>query len=233
LVRSAASSVSTLSSVVANGCQTMQPVSSSPSKIPVGGFFPVRLQTGSPRRPSPGPTGQRLYAVPVLPSNPVAIAGMSRGSSVTTRSRPEALGSPAGYVVPPGHRELGPHPSLWPPPADLCLNTAGLRGPITCHWETSGSPLFSACLYPRAAFRTPMDCAIALDCFFTAPTSLRQFRCGSASISPREPVDRGRRNEAAKFALCYGPLGLLALPRPGLLLSSFHLRRIAPRKRRV
>ena len=31
-------------------------------------------------------------------------------------------------------------------------------------------------------------------------------------------------NEAAKFTLCYGPSGLLALPRPGLLLSSFHLR---------
>ena len=33
-----------------------------------------------------------------------------------------------------------------------------------------------------------------------------------------------RVNEAASFALCYGPWGLLALPRPGLLLSSFRLR---------
>jgi len=34
---------------------------------------------------------------------------------------------------------------------------------------------------------------------------------------------RGLRNEAAKFASCYGPMRLLALLRQGLLLSSFHL----------
>jgi hypothetical protein len=34
---------------------------------------------------------------------------------------------------------------------------------------------------------------------------------------------RKKRNEAAKFALCYGPVELLALHRQGRLLSSFHL----------
>ena len=34
---------------------------------------------------------------------------------------------------------------------------------------------------------------------------------------------RGSRNEAAKFALCYGPVELLALHRQGRLLSSFRL----------
>jgi hypothetical protein len=34
---------------------------------------------------------------------------------------------------------------------------------------------------------------------------------------------RGQRNEAAKFASCYGPLELLALHRQGHLHSSFHL----------
>jgi hypothetical protein len=34
---------------------------------------------------------------------------------------------------------------------------------------------------------------------------------------------RGSCNEAAKFALCYGPMRLLALLRQGRLLSSFHL----------
>jgi len=39
----------------------------------------------------------------------------------------------------------------------------------------------------------------------------------------------GKRNEAAKFALCYGPEGLLALHRQGRLLPSFHLPKSPPR----
>src|SRR5438132_3689376 len=99
----------------------MQHVSSSLSKIPYGGFSPVRLQTGSPRRPWRRLTGPRLDAAQEWPSDPIAIAGILSESSVTTRSRPEALGSPAGYVVPPGQCLLWPHPSLWSPPADLCF----------------------------------------------------------------------------------------------------------------
>jgi hypothetical protein len=44
--RPIASSVSALSRFVANSDQTMPTVSSVPSKIPYGGFSPVRLQTG-------------------------------------------------------------------------------------------------------------------------------------------------------------------------------------------
>ena len=90
--------------------------------------------------------------------------------------------------------------------------------------ETRGSPIYSARLYPRAALRTPVDCAIAPDCCFIAHTSLRHFRTGSAPTCPQNPVHCGVCNEAASFALCYGPSGLLAPPRPGLLLSSFHPR---------
>src|SRR5258708_2915873 len=36
----------------------------------------------------------------------------------------------------------------------------------------------------RAVFRTPMDCAVAFGCFFTALTGLRRIRTGSASIIP-------------------------------------------------
>ena len=45
MVRSIASDVSTLSGCVAKGHQTVHLVSSTPSKIPYGGFSPVRLQT--------------------------------------------------------------------------------------------------------------------------------------------------------------------------------------------
>ena len=45
MIRSMTSSVSALSDTVANGHQTIHFVSSAPSKIPYGGFSPVRLQT--------------------------------------------------------------------------------------------------------------------------------------------------------------------------------------------
>jgi len=50
LRRPVTSGVSALSGSVAYGHQAMQHVSSNPSKIPYGGFSPVRLQTGSIRR---------------------------------------------------------------------------------------------------------------------------------------------------------------------------------------
>jgi len=53
MIRSMASNVSALSGSVANGHQTIHFVSSAPSKIPYGGFSPVRLQTRlTPRPPS-------------------------------------------------------------------------------------------------------------------------------------------------------------------------------------
>jgi hypothetical protein len=50
--RPTASDVSVLSDFVANGRHALHPVSSSPSKIPYGGFSPVRLQTESRPQPS-------------------------------------------------------------------------------------------------------------------------------------------------------------------------------------
>ena len=45
MFRPVTSGVSALSGFVANGHQAMHHVSFSPSKIPYGGFSPVRLQT--------------------------------------------------------------------------------------------------------------------------------------------------------------------------------------------
>ena len=53
------SNVTALSGVVANGHQAIHFVSSAPSKIPYGGFSPVRLQTRFTPRP-PSQTCQRL-----------------------------------------------------------------------------------------------------------------------------------------------------------------------------
>jgi hypothetical protein len=51
MVRPMTSIVAALSSVVAKGHQTIHIVSSAPSKIPYGGFSPVRLQTRFLQRP--------------------------------------------------------------------------------------------------------------------------------------------------------------------------------------
>jgi len=56
MIRPMTSSVSALSGFVANGHQAIHFVSSTPSKIPYGGFSPVRLQTRlTPRPPSRAP----------------------------------------------------------------------------------------------------------------------------------------------------------------------------------
>ena len=58
MIRPMTSNVSALSGIVANGHQAIHFVSSAPSKIPYGGFSPVRLQTRLTPRP-PSRTGQR------------------------------------------------------------------------------------------------------------------------------------------------------------------------------
>lgn len=61
MIRPMTSSVSALSGIVADGHQAIHFVSSAPSKIPYGGFSPVRLQTRlTPRPPS------RAYRRPLI-----------------------------------------------------------------------------------------------------------------------------------------------------------------------
>jgi hypothetical protein len=205
LSRSVTSDVSALSSGVANSHQTMQHVSSSLSKIPYGGFSPVRLQTGSPRRPSSSISCSYLYAVLVRPSDPDSHHWHLQRIVCHRTSRPEALGSPAGCVVPLGQRLLWPHLRLWSPPADLCF----IQRVSVAKLLPTGRPELPQFTLrvcgPRAALRTPVDCAIALDCFFIAHISLRHFRSGSAPTCPQKTGSLWRVNEAASFALCYGP----------------------------
>jgi hypothetical protein len=58
MIRPMTSNVAALLGIVANGHQAIHFVSSAPSKIPYGGFSPVRLQTRLTPRP-PSWTGQR------------------------------------------------------------------------------------------------------------------------------------------------------------------------------
>jgi hypothetical protein len=179
-------------------------VSLSPSKIPYGGFSPVRLQTGRQARPS----SADLYA----PQATISVPNVPRDSHAQSRAKcdarswhpsPEALGSAIGYVVRPRHRLLWPHPSVSVPPTILCLR----RWVFATGRAPRRSPICSARVCHRAVFRTPTGHAAALGCCYAACKNLRLLckRLGTR-YSPRNPVPRGSVFGAAKFALCYGPM---------------------------
>jgi hypothetical protein len=219
--RSVASTVSALSSGVANGHQTMQHVSSSLSKIPYGGFSPVRLQTGSPRRPSSSSSRSYLYAVQVRPSDPYSHRWHFKRVVCHRTSRPEALGSPACYVVPPGFRLLWPHPRLWSPPADLCF----IRRVSVAQLLPTGRPevpQFTLRVCPRVPHSVPRWTVRLLVTVTSSPIlTFAIFVLTRRPLLPQNPVHCGVCNEAASFALCYGPLGLLAPPGQDFYFRAF------------
>jgi len=197
-------------------------VSSSPSKIPYGEFSPVRLQTNFQTkdlradraglsavhirlRPSLIPwlsveSGLRarihgLFAAHgASAQNPLSrIAPIGRGPSQPPHVRPEALGSPEGYVVLPGHRLLWPHPRLWDG-----------RGASPAFVRPRKRPRAATQSFPNLLHMTVRPCRLpypggprsALGCRFLRSDGLRLGSTGSATTSSNF--------EAAEFALCYG-----------------------------
>ena len=131
------SGVSALSGRVANGHRAVRHVSSVPSKIPYGGFSPVRLQTGSVRRHLRRLRRFISGQLRRVPPGLVIPRCVGRGAGTPAHSGPEALGSASGYAVPSRRRLLWPHPSSWCPSgglmvfarAGLCLLGRGPGGP--------------------------------------------------------------------------------------------------------
>jgi len=148
-------------------------------------------------------------------------------SLLTGHSSPETLGSPAGYVVLPGHRLLWPHPRLSVPPP-------GLSSSSTRWYPNREVPQFTllVCLH-RAAFRTPVVGEGALDCFFplTHWPSPNQYRLGSHNV----PSSSDRKGSVTRLQS-----SLHATARQTCLRSSdlrVYIRasvsRVASRKRRI
>ena len=136
---------------------THAPVSPTPSKIPYGGFSPVRLQTSIHVRPSSVP---RLIRTLLLtrPSTRIlsgtwTFVPSERAGGRIRPARPVALGSATGCSVQPPRRLLWPHPRFWVPCWASFL--------IPSSWERFApgfprtSPLLSACPLVRATFHTP------------------------------------------------------------------------------
>jgi hypothetical protein len=196
-----ASGVSALWSFVANGHQVVRHVSWFLSKIPYGGFSPVRLQIGRRRQPSPS----RAYMPPKLLRSWLTVA--RKGQS------PHSVGVEARSVQ--THQSRGP----WLTcglycPAGSSLTMASseplrrarqlivLR--LTSTLRRRGSQLLSACSCFRAIGLTPAD-RVVIGCSNATRDSLRRSMNVSASAITRQLSSRRPVNEAAPFALCYGP----------------------------
>jgi hypothetical protein len=202
-------------------------VSSSPSKIPDGGFSPVRLQTGIPPRPSPTRSGSSRHPAPAY----TRLKSLSR-KRATSRSGAfaQAALSPSDRTLPsrgPGLASglYGPTGSSLTMTSSETLDSSGPTYDFATRSHLSREvPQFTlpVCSLP-AVFRTPADRTTAFGCSFIARFGLPHLCTGSASTTPRAPVPAWLCNEAAKFTLWYGPEKSLALHRPGRLRSSFHL----------
>ena len=222
MFRAVTSVVSTLSGCVANGHQLNTPVSSSPSKIPYGGFSPVRLQTEMQR---PRPSRSRAYTRPPPMSRvPIARFRAVRRNALTRPSRPEALGSQAGYAVPPDRRLLWPHLRHSLATARLFPSSNGPHRVFPM--AGSGSPLYSACLFQRAIPNTPMDRAAVVS-WYAAPPALAFALFVWARLPYCPPLRRflgwDGVTRLPQVRLRYGPLNCLPATDHRLLRSSFHL----------
>jgi len=194
------------------GCTGPTCVSSTPSKIPYGGFSPVRLQTGIQQRPSP----QEVYTLPKPgPQDPmatfVACQRVPLARAIQSRGPwlPSGLCCPTGSLLTMASSE----------PLHSHLVTYLLRLPSIS--GAGGSPLSSTPLSNRAISRTPVDWTGAYGCFFPAHTSLRQLRNSSASTPSCLPSVHAGCVTRLTSSLSLRPDWLLARHRHRLLLSSF------------
>ena len=167
-------------------------VSLSPSKIPYGGFSPVRLQTRRQVRPSSNGT----YTHP-QPAPRVSVAASGKQGEPVR----------AGILV---QRPLARHRVVLSRrviayyglirasrglPATYEFVTGSLLPPVA-----RGSPIYSACLSRRAISVPRRTGTAACGCHFTAHSGLHRFRIGSASAVPRVPVRARRVTRLIEFA---------------------------------
>jgi hypothetical protein len=216
-----------------------QRVSSSLSKIPYSGFSPVRLQTGIQPRPSskmPSLSARPAYTRPRWIYT--RLKSLSPKRAIFRRGTFVQAGLPLSYMNHPVQRSLAPQQVILSRRiiAYYDLIRASLPLPLV-YVLSSGSLLLSllrageekvpnlSCLsFPIVPSSVPRRLG---DCVRLLLHRPRWPSPSSHKVGARMPTLgrflRGSCNEAAKFALCYGPMELLALLRQGHLHSSFHL----------
>ena len=192
MFRSVTSSVSALSSFVANGHQAMHPVSSGPSEIPYGGFSPVRLKTGLGPSPSSPGTHPATYRRPKSRSPATtlapqgAIAALSRRRVAVRRDCPVQRPLARQRVV--LSRRVSAYYGLIRGSRFLPSAYVLRRWVFALRLKAGDSLLYSACPSVRAACRTPAD-RVVIAVSNATRGSLRPSVWGSASAIIHAKVD--------------------------------------------
>ena len=194
MIRPMTSSVSALSGIVANGHQAIHFVSSAPSKIPYGGFSPVRLQTRLTQRP-PSQMCQRLLIdrhcsylrAQRVARNGTCVQSALRASDLNRESSgpwlPNRLYCPAGSSL--TMATSAPLPAT----RRLMDYSARLRDLLA---RRRGSPIYSDS--PFAPCRRPYSGGSS-DCsrrFLRRWCCLRHISTGSTTTNPTIPDRMGR-----------------------------------------
>ena len=240
MCRSVTSNVSAISSFVAKGHQTVHYVSSSLSKIPYGGFSPVRLQTGI--QPQPSLLGRGLSARPTFTYDLTAYIGLkslSQYRAIKLRRRAQAQAVPyTPFMDNPVQRPLAHQRVMLSPQVIAYYGLIRNSQPLPSIYGLYDGSLPYGLVWAGIE-RLPNLLRVSLPS--VPPSVPRRTRwlhmvvsspsvvAFAISAQARHPhaharrFSRGKRNEAARFASCYGPEELLTLHRQGLLLSSFHL----------
>ena len=188
MCRPVTSGVSALSGCVANGHQALHHVSSSPSKIPYGGFSPVRLQTASLHRNlrQPGQPGS-LYAI----NGPVGLRLLSaRTVSGWRETAPDpAVQRPLARRRVILSRQVIAYYGLIRASRSLSPSYV-LRQRVFADWPgPRGSPIYSACPFCPCRLPYPGGPVGGRDCWISVCASLHPMSRGSASASaPRQSV---------------------------------------------
>jgi hypothetical protein len=214
-------------------------VSSSLSKIPYGGFSPVRLQTGIQPRPSSKMSS--LSARPAFTQTPwtyTRLQSLSPKRAFIRRGTFVQAELPLSYRNNPVQRSLAPQrvmlshrliayydlirASLPLPPVYVLSSGSLPLGLLRAGNEKV--PNLSCLSFPIVPSSVPRRLGDFFRLLLHRPLwpSPSSHKVG-ARVSTLGRFSRGSCNEAAKFASCYGPMKLLALLRQGRLLSSFHL----------
>ena len=216
-----------------------QCVSSSLSKIPYGGFSPVRLQTGFQPRPSSHMPSLSARPAFTQPSRIYTRLKSARANYFRPRTCVQSELS-LSDVTHPVQRSLAPQRVMLSHRIiayyDLIRASRslppvyGLSGgslPYSLVWAgTEKVPNLSCLSFPIVPSSVPRRLG---DFFRLLLHRLLWPPPPSHRIGVRTPtlaglIARGSCHyEAAKFTLCYGPMRLLAPLRLGRLLSSFHL----------
>jgi len=193
MFRPVTSIVSALSGIVANGHQTLHFVSSTPSKIPYGGFSPVRLQTRFTPRPPSSVLHHRLIGR--------HCRYLRRRRLIRNGTRVQSAPKPSDH----DRESSGPSPGRLRCPAGSLL-TMATSAPLSATRRLMdysaklqdqpasprGSPIYS--VSPFTPCRRPYSGG-ANDCLRRCLHRwfcLRHFRTGSATTSPTIPDRVGR-----------------------------------------